>query len=513
MATAVSTQFAKYDSIWSASVEMPRYAPLDRDLVTDVVIVGAGIAGMSVAYHLADAGRHVVVLDDGAIGGGITSRTSAHLTCAMDNSYTVVESRRGVEATRLAAGSHLAAIDRIETIALTEQIDCDFERVDGFLFLPPGEKIKTLDDELAAARRAGAPAVRLPRAPLEFFDTGPCIRYSNQAQFHPLKYVAGLARAIERRGGRLFGTTHVDRIEGGKNAHVAAGIYHVHAPAIVVATNSPVNDRVFMHTKMAPYMTYVIGAHIPPGSVRKGLYWDMDDPYHYVRVHTVDVKGEGPRDILMVGGEDHKTGQAEDTERRHGRLERWARRRFPMIADIEFRWAGQVMESMDGLAFIGKNPGLERNVYIATGDTGMGMTHGTIAGMLIGDLILERSSPWSEIYDPSRKPVRAAAKFLKENANVARQYLDWVAPGDELSLDDIPPGDGAIVREGMKKLAVYRDARGILHQFSAVCPHLGCIVQWNPTERTWDCPCHGSRFDKRGEVINGPSNKDLRRID
>jgi Rieske Fe-S protein len=171
------------------------------------------------------------------------------------------------------------------------------------------------------------------------------------------------------------------------------------------------------------------------------------------------------------------------------------------------------MESVDGLAFIGRNPGLESHVYIATGDTGMGMTHGTIAGILISDLILDQSNPWSDVYDPSRRPVRAAGKFLKENANVARQYLDWVAPGDEKSVDDISPGDGAIVREGMKKRAVYRDARGTLHQFSAVCPHLGCIVQWNPTERTWDCPCHGSRFDKRGEVINGPSNKDLRRID
>ena len=371
----------------------------------------------------------------------------------MDNTYGVVESRRGTEVARLAAGSHLAAIDRIETIALIEEIDCDFERVDGFLFLPPGEKVKTLDEELDAARRAGAPVARLPRAPLDFFDTGPCIRFAHQAQFHPLKYLTGLARAIERRGGRLFGGTHVDCIEGGKNAYVAAGIYQVHAQAIVVATNSPVNDRMVMHTKMAPYMTYVIGARIPAGSVPKGLYWDMDDPYHYVRVHTVDIKGDGPRDILIVGGEDHKTGQAEDTERRHARLERWARRRFPMIDDIEFRWAGQVLESVDGLAFIGRNPGLQRNVYIATGDTGMGMTHGTIAGILISDLILDQPSPWTEVYDPSRKPVRAAGKFLKENANVARQYLDWVAPGDEVSMDDIPPGAGAIVREGMKKVA------------------------------------------------------------
>src|ERR1051325_6226588 len=307
--------------------------------------------------------------------------------------------------------------------------------------------------------------------------------------------------------------THVDRIEGGKHPCVHAGVHTVRAHAVVVATNAPVNDRFLMVTKYAPYTTYVIGARIPSSSVPPGLYGDMDDPYHYVRVHTIETGEEGPHDILIVGGEDHKSGQADDTERRHGRLERWARKRFPMIEGVEFRWAGQVLESVDGLAFIGRNPGLEDNVYIATGDSGMGMTHGTIAGMLISDLIAGRENPWQSLYDPSRKPLRAAGKYLKENANVARQYLDWVVPGESITRDDVEPGDGAIIRDGLKKVAVYRDARGTLHEFSAVCPHLGCIVQWNPTERTWDCPCHGSRFDKRGEVINGPANKDLRRLD
>jgi glycine/D-amino acid oxidase-like deaminating enzyme/nitrite reductase/ring-hydroxylating ferredoxin subunit len=507
MTTTLTAPFARYESLWSATAELLTYPKLDRNLTTDVVIVGAGIAGISVAYHLARSGHKVIVVDDGPIGGGITSRTSAHLTCAMDNTYGVIESRRGAEAARLAGESHRTAIDRIESIVHSEGIDCDFERLDGYLFLPPGEKVQTLEDELESVRRARVPVERLRRAPLDFFDTGPCIHYPNQGQFHPLKYIAGLARAIERNHGQLFTGTHVDTVEGGSDANVSVGSLTISAGAVVIATNSPVNDRAVIHTKQAPYTTYVIGAQIPEGSVPRGLYWDMDDPYHYVRPHPLH-DGSG-YDILIVGGEDHKTGQADDIEKRHARLERWARRRFPMIEAVAFRWSGQVMESIDGLAFIGCNPGFQDNVYVVTGDTGMGMTHGTIAGMLISDLILGQPNKWEKLYDPSRKPLRAAGKFLKENANVARRYADWVLPGDEATADDIAPGEGAVIREGLRKRAVYRDPYGELHQFSAVCPHLGCIVQWNPVERTWDCPCHGSRFDKLGAVINGPANKGL----
>jgi Rieske Fe-S protein len=252
-------------------------------------------------------------------------------------------------------------------------------------------------------------------------------------------------------------------------------------------------------------MTYVIGARVPRGAVMKALYWDTEDPYHYVRLQTLDDEN----DLLIVGGEDHKTGQADDTRERHVRLEAWARARFPRMGPVDFTWAGQVMETIDGLAFIGRNSLDKDNVFVVTGDSGMGMTHGTIAGMLLTDLILGRENPWATLYDPSRKTLRAAGEYAKEALNMAAQYRDWVTGGDVGSVDEIARDSGAVLRRGLKKVAVYRDEDGTLHERSAVCPHLGCIVQWNPSEKTWDCPCHGSRFDKLGTVLNGPANRDL----
>jgi Rieske Fe-S protein len=284
----------------------------------------------------------------------------------------------------------------------------------------------------------------------------------------------------------------------------------VECDAVVVATNTPINDVVTMHTKQAPYTTYGIGARVPRGSIKRALYWDTLDPYHYVRLASS--KNDG-YEILIVGGEDHKTGQADDGAERFARLEAWARERFPSILSVDFRWSGQVMEPVDGVAFIGRNPGDDANVYIATGDSGMGMTHGTIAGMLITDLIMGRDSPWTTLYDPSRKMLRGITEYASENVNVAAQYAtDYVSGGDVQSVDDIPLGEGAVIRQGLKKIAVYRDEQGTRHQLSAVCTHLGCIVSWNSTEKTWDCPCHGSRFAKDGRVINGPANKDLQPI-
>ena len=430
----------------------------------------------------------------------MTRMTTGHLTNMLDDRYFELEKLHGEEAIRVAADSHTAAIERIDEIVREESIDCDFTRLDGYLFLAEGDKPETLDRELDAARRAGLKDVeRVARAPFEW-NSGPCLRFPRQGQFHPLKYLAGLTQAIRRMGGRIFCHSHADNVEGGVPGLVHVGRHVVTGDALVVATNVPINNRLAIHTKQAPYMTYVIAGRVPRGIVPQALAWDTGDPYHYIRLYD---------DFLIVGGEDHKSGQAHDSPQRYRKLETWARARFPMLGEVEFMWGGQVMEPADYLAFIGHNPMDHDNIFVATGDSGMGLTHGTIAGMLLCDLILARKNPWEKLYSPSRVPIKAASELVREDLNMAAQYGDWLTGGDVKSVDEIARDSGAIVRRGLDKLAVYRDADGALHECHAACPHLGCIVQWNPGEHTWDCPCHGSRFDAQGHVINGPANRDL----
>lgn len=470
-------------SLWMDTAEVPPAEPLDGHRQTDVCVVGGGIAGLTTAYLLGREGRKVLVLDDGPLAGGQTQRTTAHLSNVIDDGYAAIERVHGRNGARLAAESHTAAIHRIESIVGEERIDADFERLDGYLFLRPGASPQCLQHELEAARRAGLEVDPVRRAPLAEWDTGPSLRFRGQAQFHPLKYLAGLARAIARDGGEIRTGTRVTGVTGGSPARVRTESGHVVvAQAVVVATNTPFNDRVTLHTKQAGSMTYAIAATVPEGSVARALYWDTDDPYHYIRLQSIaSIDADGrtvKREMLIIGGEDHKTGQADGARPRFDRLEAWARERFPMIRDVPFRWSGQVRESVDGLAFIGRNPLDHGNVYVATGDSGMGMTHGTIAGMLLTDLIQGRRNRWASLYSPARRKPGAVGEFLQENLNVARQYFDYLRrrPGQSLSL---------------------------------VCPHLGCRVNWNDAENTWDCPCHGSRFDRYGRVICGPANQDL----
>ena len=497
-------------SIWM-SEEVPQLPALSTGAHADVCVVGAGIAGVTTAYCLMQEGRSVILLDDSQPGRGMTERTTAHLSHAIDAGYVEIERLHGRSGARLAAESHTAAIDWIEKTANEAGIACEFLRVDGYLCAASPDDTQRIKDEWMAVLRAGLTEVEHIAEPAgPFSQNGPCLRFPHQAQFHPLKYLAGLVDALRKGGCRAFSGAHVTKVESGKQARVetSQGCV-VTADAVVVATNTPINNMVTIHTKQAAYLTYVIGASIPAETIEQAMWWDTQDPYHYVRTERRALPGGGEELLLIVGGEDHKAGQADDAELRYGRLEAWARRHVPAMGAVIYRWSGQVMESVDGLAFIGRNPGDADNIYIATGDCGMGMTHGTIAGLLLTDLIMGRDSAWASLYSPSRQPVRAMGEFVRESLNVMAQYTDWVTKGDVEREEDIAHDQGAVLREGLTKIAAYRDADGALHTCSAVCPHLNCIVTWNRSEHTWDCPCHGSRFDPFGKVLNGPATSDL----
>jgi glycine/D-amino acid oxidase-like deaminating enzyme/nitrite reductase/ring-hydroxylating ferredoxin subunit len=503
-------------SYWTDSIEPIYFQPLSTDLESDILIVGGGIAGLSVAYCLSKKGHKVVLIEDGFIGSGETGRTTAHIVNALDDRYFEIENKFRKETARLAAESHTAAIDFIERVVEDENIECEFKRVDGYLFLHPSDKMKTLEDEYEATQRAGIKTTILNRVPQIDYEQGPCLAFPRQAQFHPMKYLRGLTEAIIKNGGQIYTETRAEEIE--KN-NVKANGFDIKADKIVVATNTPVNDWMTMHTKQHPYRTYVIGCLIPKGTLTPALWWDTgnmnspwpNEPYHYVRTEPFNEDF----DLLICGGEDHKTGQPDKEnipeEDRFVALIGWARLRFPMITDIAYKWSGQVLEPVDSLAFIGRNPG-EEKTFIATGDSGNGMTHGTIAGMLISDLITGKQNPWAEIYDPSRITLKATGHFIKEASNMAVQYLDYLSPGDVKSINDVPAGTGAIINLGAKKAAVYRDEKNVLHAYSAICPHLGCVVRWNASEHSFDCPCHGSRFTCNGKLVNGPAINDLRKI-
>ncbi|GGE99666.1 FAD-dependent oxidoreductase [Hymenobacter cavernae] len=507
--TSASTQ----PSWFGTAPPLPDFPKLTQNSKADVVVVGGGIAGLTTAYLLTREGRDVVVLESGKLGSGETGRTTAHLSNALDDRYTTLEELFGEEGARIAAQSHGGAIDLINDIVRAEHIACDFARVNGYLFLPKDGNPKELADELAAAHRVGLTGVRrLADSPTKGFQTGECLEFPNQGQFHIIKYLRGLIEAITRRGGRIFTHTHVSEVQGGKKAQVTtADGFTVTAKAVLMATNTPVNDRVVMHTKQHPYRTYAIAARIPHGSVTRALYWDTPDPYHYIRLEEVPGEPDGINyDLLIVGGEDHKTGQGVPEESLRC-LEEWTREHFPMIESIEYRWSGQVLEPSDSLGYAGRNPLDKDNVYIITGDSGHGMTHGTLGAMIVADLIQGRKTPWEKLYDPGRVTLRPTSikEFAVENANVAAEYTDLLTGGDVSTEEEIKPGAGAVLRRGLTKVAVYRDPQGQTHTCSAICPHLGCVVHWNGLESSWDCPCHGSRFDAYGHLLAGPSNEDL----
>ena len=500
----------KSRSLWM-DTEVADAPPLKESTSVDTVVVGSGIAGLSTAYELARLGQKVVVVDRGRIAGGMSSRTSAHLTPQCDDGFKALIDRHGEDGAKTFYESHAAAVDRIEQIQNEEEIACRFRRVNGYLFPAVGkDPAEELDPEFEATRKTGMPIERHAGLPFKGMERTRCLRYPNLATFHPLQYLKGVATALEARRGRLYAHTTVTEIEesgDGVVVHTAGG-NTIKAGHAVVATNSPINDRVALHSKMAPYRTYVMAITIPRDSIEDALYWDTLDPYHYVRLEA----GRGNTQYLLVGGADHKTGEADDGWVRFEGLESWARGLLPQLGNVTHRWSGQVLDTVDYASFTGCNPGNER-VFVHTGDSGQGLTHGVMASLLLSALATGKTNSWAEFYDPNRVRMSAASTYVAENVTAVKNFAEYVAPGEIGSVDELKRGQGAIIRDGLRKVAAFRDDNGMVHRLSAVCTHLGCHLHWNGLEQCWDCPCHGSHFGVDGTPLNGPAVAPLEKLD
>ena len=376
--------------------------PTDGDAIPsrarDVCIIGAGVSGLSIAHALLARGRSVLVIDDGAVGHGMTARTTGHVSSALDDGIANLERRFGQAGAHLAVQSHVAAIDHIERLVQDESIGCDFSRLDGYLFAASrGGVTDGLGEEYRAAQRAGLLVEMKHRAPIADFDTGPAICYGRQAQVHLLRYVAGLARIVRARGACIATPLRAARIQGGATPRVLlADGRGIEAGAIVVATHTMFHEPPALADRMVPTITYAIAAPVPRGSVARALFWDTNEPYHYVRL--AESPEGGNHQLLIAGGEDHEAGGSSGG---FDAVERWTRERFPMFGEVRYRWSGMILEPRDSLAFIGRSPG-EEKVFVVTGDSGHGITHAAIAGRLIADLLDGTPNECSSLYDPSR---------------------------------------------------------------------------------------------------------------
>lgn len=493
----------------------PDLQPLDRDAHTQVLVIGAGIAGLTTAHLLATQGRQVMVVDAHEVGGTMSMRTTAHLVTALDDRLAELQRLHGKKNARLAAQGHAAAIDQVEQLVQRLNIDCDFCRVPGHLISHKGAAgADDLKREQQAAKDCGLDTKLLPLVPVGQDFAGSALTFANQAQLDIGAYLGGLLQALLRQGVTVHPHTAVRGIDtgwlgrGSVRVSTANGRC-IRADQVVVATNAPINSRFELPLKQEAHMTYVIAATWPEASTAPFLLWDDLSAYHYVRLARSS--GSGAYDTLIVGGEDHKVGQAQDAQARYAALEAWMRKHFPQAGAITHRWAGEVMEPIDGLGFMGRTPDVRqgRQVHVITGDSGNGMTHGTLGAMIVSDLIMGKRNPYARLFSPRRRNPRGLPFFMKAGANVQWQYRDLITPGEVSDESQIAAGEGAVMRHGLHKIAVYRDEAGTLHRCSALCPHLAGVVRWNGDDQTWDCPCHGSRFDAHGKVFQGPANRDL----
>jgi glycine/D-amino acid oxidase-like deaminating enzyme/nitrite reductase/ring-hydroxylating ferredoxin subunit len=487
-------------SVWMEEVEeAPRWPRLSGEIRADVAVVGGGMTGVTTACLLSRAGKKVVILEARRIGQGETGRTTAHLTVAMDQRYHSILSKFGRDGARAVFESQEEAVSRIESLVRELRIDCQFERLPGFLFTESEKQRDEIEAEAAACEQLSIPAVLTREVPLPF-PVAQALRFEGQAQLHPTRYLLALAGSVAGGGSQIFEDSPVLEVIEDEPCRVITEGGTVVADHVVVAAHVPIFNRVFVHTKIAAYRSYVLAARLP-GTGPAGLFWDTEDPYHYIRACRTR---EGAH-LLLVGGEDHKVGHDPDSGSRFERLEAYLGARFGRLP-IERRWSGQIIEPVDGLPYIGRNA-LSSRTYVATGYAGQGMTSGTVAAAILCAEVQGMKSPYAELYDATRiKPIAAAREFVRENVDFpARLVGDRLRRHDHPAAANILPGEGAVVTLDGERMAVYRHPAGELHALSPVCTHLGCLVGWNNAEKSWDCPCHGSRFDPSGQVLNGPA--------
>jgi glycine/D-amino acid oxidase-like deaminating enzyme/nitrite reductase/ring-hydroxylating ferredoxin subunit len=511
----MTTKSSDTTPYWSTSAQFPLFAKIEKDETADVVVVGAGITGLTAAYLLARAGRRVVVLERDRCAGIDTGHTSAHLTMVTDARLGTLVKQFGRDHAQAVWDAGLAAIDHIDAVLREHTIDAGFEWVDGYLHAPviagtEDEKAERgrLEEDAALAGELGFEAEYIDEAPLVGRSA---IRFPHQARFHPRRYLAGVAKAFVALGGQIHEHSDVDDFCEAPRA-VKVGDRMVTCEDVVIATHNPqvglagFAGATLFQTKLALYTSYVIGARVARGTVPDALWWDTADAYDYLRVEP-----HRDYDFVIFGGEDHKTGQASETTGCYDRLED---RLNALVdgAELTHRWSGQVIETPDGLPYIGRSADHQ---YSATGFGGNGLTFGTLAGMMIADAILEQSNPWTDLFDPGRKAlVRSAWDYVKENVDYPYYVIrDRFAGAEATSLRAVRRGQGRVIERKGAKAAAYRAPDGIVTIRSATCTHLGCTVRWNDAERTWDCPCHGSRFKPTGQVISGPAAAPLPEID
>lgn len=492
------------ESIWIADAPTTDYAPLDGGLRVDTAVIGGGIAGITTAAELKRAGHDVAVLEAERIVTGVTGHTTAKLTSLHGLCYQDIVSKFDTQQARCYGDANEAAIGHIEQMVDEHHIDCEFERTPAYTYVTSPDERNRIEREVDVARGLGLPA-SLDESPPLPYDVEAAVRFDDQARFHPRKYLLALAERIPGDGSFLFEETRARDIDRGAPHEVETERGTVRADQVVVATHFPIYDHGLYFARMTPKRGYVLAARLEDDAP-EGLYYRSSTPYFSVRPHPT-----GDRSLVLIGGQNHRTGHAENEFDRYRNLEREARSKFD-VESIEYRWSTQDYASVDGVPFVGRLAPQTDGVYVATGFGGWGLTNGTAAGLLLADIIRGHDNDWQSLYSPTRfKPVASAKDLIEHNKHAVEHLVTDRLTWSSDEIDDLSPDDGTVVHHETGATGVYRDEDGELRAVSAVCPHMGCILQWNGAERGWDCPCHGSRFEHDGRVIDGPAVKDLPR--